>query len=119
MTHWKHHLSYFMLTNMIQQSCNCKQPLFARTSWWYDVAVEDDFDSDEDDESSRCPGNSWEWGGVGVSIEEPGVGGGGTYRGVGCKGGLWGGSMEEVRCRKINQADTELYCTAATSCIVT
>ena len=30
---------------------------------------------------------------MGVSIEEPGVGGGGTYRGVGCKGGLWGGSM--------------------------
>ena len=36
--------------------------------------------SDEEDErgSSRWPGNSWGWGGVGVSIEELGVGGGGT-----------------------------------------
>ena len=58
--------------------------------------MEEDDNNDEDDESSRCPGNSWEWGGVGVSIEE--VGGGGTIEGVGC--------------RKINQADTELHCTA-------
>ena len=57
-------------------------------------------DEDEESGSSRCPGNSWERGGVGVSIEELGVGGGGTIEAGDARGDLgrvelWRGGMQK------------------------